>query len=62
MCSTERRRLRGDLTAAFQYLKGDHEQEEYQLFRQVDSDKTRGNGLKLNLQSQAHIQVGQRMA
>jgi len=47
VCSTERRRLRGDLTAAFQYLKGDHEQEGDRLLTPADSDRTRGKGSKL---------------
>ena len=32
--------------AAFQYLKRDYKKEANQLFTQVDSDKTRGNGFK----------------
>ena len=32
---------------AFQYLKGAYKQEGEQLFTRVDSDRTRGNGLKL---------------
>jgi len=41
------RRLRGDLNAAFQYLKGDYKQEGNQLFTRVDSDRKRENGFKL---------------
>ena len=47
MCSMERRRLRGDLTAAFQYLKGDHEQEGDRLFTYTDSERTWGIGFKV---------------
>jgi len=39
--------LQGDLTATFQYLKGDYKKERNQLFTQIDSNRTRGNGLKL---------------
>ena len=40
--SMEKRRLQGDLTVAFQYLKGAYKHEGEQLFTRVDSDSTRG--------------------
>ena len=36
-----------DLIAAFQYLKGDYEKKENELFTRLDSNRTRGNGFKL---------------
>jgi len=47
LLSLENGRLRGDLTAAFLYLKGAFKQERDQHFTSSDSDRTRGNGLKL---------------
>jgi len=43
----EKGKPQGDLTAAFQYLKGDYKLEGNQLFTQIDSHRTRGNGIKL---------------
>ena len=47
LLSLEKKRLQGDLIVAFQYLKGAYKQEGEQLFMREDSDRTRGNGLKL---------------
>ncbi|KAK4822414.1 LOW QUALITY PROTEIN: hypothetical protein QYF61_015161 [Mycteria americana] len=45
--SLEERRLRGDLTAAFQYLKGAYKKDGGRLFSRAFSDRAGGNGLKV---------------
>jgi len=45
--SLEKRRLQGDLTAAFQYLQGAYRKDGENIFSRACCDRTRSNGFKL---------------
>jgi len=47
LLSTEKRRLRGGLMAAFQYLKGAYRKDGDNIFSRVCCDRTKSNGFRL---------------
>ena len=59
LLSLERRGIQGHLIVASEYLKGAYKQEGEWLFMRVDSDRTRGNGFKLE-ERRFRLYVGQK--
>ena len=47
MCSLTKRRVRGDMIAVFQYLRGCPKEEGVKLFPKAPEGRTRSNGWKL---------------
>jgi len=57
--SLEKRRLQGDLTEAFWYLKGAYRKDGAKLFIRACCDRTRGNGFKLK-ESRFRLDIGKK--